>query len=234
MLKLVVADNIGPVLGGTETGDRAVADGGDRRAPAAAWPGSAPSCSRSRSSRTSAATPTSRAASRTGSATGCRSTSTAPTSRAASATSGGDGTSRCRAGCATTCMSRSAATGISVPRTYVNLMIVMFLGGLWHGAAWTFVVWGLHPRRCAGDRAGAGNGACSGRTSARARSSSSGHVLWFVVVQLTVLVAWVFFRSETFAGAGICSWPTCFHSTFVQSPCAIRQRFRLRCWRPFR
>jgi alginate O-acetyltransferase complex protein AlgI len=30
-------------------------------------------------------------------------------------------------------------------RTYVNLSIVMLLGGLWHGAAWTFVVWGaLH------------------------------------------------------------------------------------------
>ncbi len=27
-------------------------------------------------------------------------------------------------------------------RTYVNLMMVMLLGGLWHGAAWTFVVWG--------------------------------------------------------------------------------------------
>ncbi len=28
-------------------------------------------------------------------------------------------------------------------RTLVNLMITMFLGGLWHGASWTFVVWGL-------------------------------------------------------------------------------------------
>jgi len=28
-------------------------------------------------------------------------------------------------------------------RAAVNLMIVMFIGGLWHGAAWTFVVWGL-------------------------------------------------------------------------------------------
>ncbi|NDB47359.1 MAG: MBOAT family protein [Nitrososphaeria archaeon] len=30
-------------------------------------------------------------------------------------------------------------------RTYLNLFIVMFLGGLWHGASWNFVVWGtLH------------------------------------------------------------------------------------------
>ncbi len=28
-------------------------------------------------------------------------------------------------------------------QTYINLMITMFLGGLWHGARWTFVVWGL-------------------------------------------------------------------------------------------
>jgi len=29
-------------------------------------------------------------------------------------------------------------------RTYINLYITMLLGGLWHGAAWTFVIWGLY------------------------------------------------------------------------------------------
>ncbi|WP_018502128.1 MBOAT family O-acyltransferase [Parafrankia discariae] len=39
-------------------------------------------------------------------------------------------------------------------RTYVNLMITMVLGGLWHGAAWTFVVWGaLHGGGLAAERA---------------------------------------------------------------------------------
>jgi D-alanyl-lipoteichoic acid acyltransferase DltB (MBOAT superfamily) len=34
---------------------------------------------------------------------------------------------------------------VSVPRWYVNLMLVFLLSGLWHGANWTFVVWGgLH------------------------------------------------------------------------------------------
>src|SRR5207302_3412899 len=28
-------------------------------------------------------------------------------------------------------------------RTYLNLFIVMFLGGLWHGASWNFVIWGV-------------------------------------------------------------------------------------------
>jgi len=32
----------------------------------------------------------------------------------------------------------------SIPRTYVNLMITMVLGGLWHGAAWNFVIWGTY------------------------------------------------------------------------------------------
>ena len=39
-------------------------------------------------------------------------------------------------------------------RTYVNLVIVFFLCGLWHGASWNFVVWGLFhgsvPRRSSG------------------------------------------------------------------------------------
>jgi D-alanyl-lipoteichoic acid acyltransferase DltB (MBOAT superfamily) len=33
---------------------------------------------------------------------------------------------------------------VSPVRTYVNLLITMVLGGLWHGAAWTFVVWGAY------------------------------------------------------------------------------------------
>lgn len=32
---------------------------------------------------------------------------------------------------------------IGVSRTYVNLMMTMLIGGLWHGAGWTFVIWGF-------------------------------------------------------------------------------------------
>ena len=39
-------------------------------------------------------------------------------------------------------------------RTYVNLLLVMLLGGLWHGAAWTFVAWGaMHGALLAFERA---------------------------------------------------------------------------------
>ena len=71
-------------------------------------------------------------------------------------------------------------------RTYVNLLVVMLLGGLWHGAAWTFVVWGgLHGVLLALERAG-------GKTAVYARTPS------FVRVALTfvtLLVTWVFFRA---------------------------------------
>src|SRR5262249_44045038 len=33
---------------------------------------------------------------------------------------------------------------VSEPRTYLNLLIVFFLCGLWHGASWMFVAWGLY------------------------------------------------------------------------------------------
>ena len=33
-----------------------------------------------------------------------------------------------------------------VNRTYVNLFLTMLIGGLWHGASWTFVMWGRLPR----------------------------------------------------------------------------------------
>ena len=54
-----------------------------------------------------------------------------------SPSSGGAGTSRCRPGCATTSTSRSAAIARDGSRTYINLIVVMLLGGLWHGAAGT-------------------------------------------------------------------------------------------------
>lgn len=32
---------------------------------------------------------------------------------------------------------------LSIKRTYVNLFIVFFVTGLWHGSSWNFVAWGL-------------------------------------------------------------------------------------------
>jgi alginate O-acetyltransferase complex protein AlgI len=77
-------------------------------------------------------------------------------------------------------------------RTYVNLMAVMLLGGLWHGAAYTFIVWGaIHGGALALERLSGlhQDRGWAGRWPVRAA--------WFLVVQGLVLVAWVFFRSRT-------------------------------------
>ena len=77
-------------------------------------------------------------------------------------------------------------------RTYVNLMLTMTLGGLWHGAAWTFMLWGaMH---------GAGlsvEHAVGERRLARIPKL----VRWFVVLQFVVL-GWILFRSPNLAAVG--------------------------------
>jgi alginate O-acetyltransferase complex protein AlgI len=74
------------------------------------------------------------------------------------------------------------------PRTYLNLMTVMLLGGLWHGASWNFVLWGgIHGGMLAAERAG-GKSAVYGRLPRAARIA-----LTFGVVCLS----WVFFRAKT-------------------------------------
>jgi alginate O-acetyltransferase complex protein AlgI len=71
-------------------------------------------------------------------------------------------------------------------RTYVNLLIVMLLGGLWHGAAWNFVVWGgIHGSLLAFERM-QGKAATYRRLPGSLRIAST-----FAIV----LVTWVFFRA---------------------------------------
>ncbi len=73
-------------------------------------------------------------------------------------------------------------------RTYANLVITMLLGGLWHGAAWTFVIWGgIHGGMLAFERS-------QGRTSFYHRLPRPLRIgLTFVIV----LIGWVFFRAAT-------------------------------------
>jgi alginate O-acetyltransferase complex protein AlgI len=82
-------------------------------------------------------------------------------------------------------------------RTYVNLMLTMLLGGLWHGANWTFVVWGgLHGLYLAVERwLRRRSGVAGDPVSAWSRLSLA--LLTYVLVNIT----WVFFRAEDFGGA---------------------------------
>jgi len=84
-------------------------------------------------------------------------------------------------------------------RRYANLMITMLLGGLWHGAGWTFVVWGgLHGGYIVANH---------GRRAVK-RSlgwQDSGGILALLgsraLTFLAVVIGWVFFRAEDFSTA---------------------------------
>ena len=75
--------------------------------------------------------------------------------------------------------------------TLRNLAITMFLGGLWHGAAWTFVFWGLY------------HGVLLG---AHALWRRAGVALWrplgVAATFASVMAGWVLFRSTSLAAAG--------------------------------
>ncbi|HLA67981.1 MAG TPA: MBOAT family protein [Acidimicrobiia bacterium] len=82
-------------------------------------------------------------------------------------------------------------------RTYINLMLTMLLGGLWHGAAWTFVVWGgLHGLYLATHRA-------FGAYEPRGRPPAPGaRDVWKLIANFHLVgFAWIFFRADTFKQA---------------------------------
>jgi alginate O-acetyltransferase complex protein AlgI len=77
-------------------------------------------------------------------------------------------------------------------RTYVNLALVMLIGGLWHGAAWTFVIWGgIHGGWLALERA------FGKRSWYRALPRLLRVALTFFIVS----IAWVFFRAPDLGSA---------------------------------
>lgn len=84
-------------------------------------------------------------------------------------------------------------------RRYANLMITMLLGGLWHGAGWTFVVWGaLHGTYLLVNHAWAGLVA---RAAAAGRDLAIGPLPARVLTLAAVVFAWVFFRAGSFGEA---------------------------------
>jgi len=75
-------------------------------------------------------------------------------------------------------------------RTYINLFIVFFITGLWHGASWNFIFWGLF----------------HGLFLILERSKVLNTGKWPIFVRhlyvlVTVIIGWVFFRAETMAEA---------------------------------
>jgi alginate O-acetyltransferase complex protein AlgI len=101
-------------------------------------------------------------------------------------------------------------------RTYFNLMITMLLGGLWHGANWTFVVWGaLHGFYLWVEKfvvefrkapvpvlaTVRSSGAVSGMPLSTPKKNISGNILLAILTFFLINVTWVFFRAPDFASA---------------------------------
>jgi alginate O-acetyltransferase complex protein AlgI len=89
------------------------------------------------------------------------------------------------------------------PRRYVNLMLTMLLGGLWHGAGWNFLIWGgLHGLYLGINHLWQKSRGVAAKEQVKA--SPSNHlvaVASWAVTFAAVVVAWVFFRAKTVASA---------------------------------
>lgn len=85
-------------------------------------------------------------------------------------------------------------------RTYRNLFITFLLGGLWHGAGWTFIAWGfLHGLYLSAERLiGRMRGA---KAVPEEKQSRTIRFLKLILTIHLVCFSWIFFRSPTFAGS---------------------------------
>src|SRR6478752_3705948 len=80
---------------------------------------------------------------------------------------------------------------------YVNLMITMLLGGLWHGAAWTFVAWdALHGAYLCINHAWSNYG-----PKISPRLAPLANIAGLILTFLAVVIAWVFFRADNIDSA---------------------------------
>lgn len=78
-------------------------------------------------------------------------------------------------------------------RTYVNLFLTMLLGGLWHGASWTFVLWGAY------------HGALLALERLNGKRGFAWHLprpLQVATTFVLVMGGWILFRAPTLAGCG--------------------------------
>ncbi|MCD8310494.1 MAG: MBOAT family protein [Prevotellaceae bacterium] len=83
------------------------------------------------------------------------------------------------------------------PRQYLNLMLTMFLGGLWHGASWNFVFWGvLHGAGLAVHKMWMG---IIGRRADGWRLPRLRRFLCTLITFHFVCLCWIFFRNADFA-----------------------------------
>ena len=86
---------------------------------------------------------------------------------------------------------------VSTARTFINLMLTMLIGGLWHGASWLFVLWGgVHGILLVGERLLRSHFGGSAMFQ-----SSSATFLLGLITWLFICLTWVLFRAESPASA---------------------------------
>jgi len=91
-----------------------------------------------------------------------------------------------------------------VNRTYINLMITMLLGGLWHGASWNFVIWGgLHGVYLAVHKLILGNKKVSDHYQYTGLWSFVKFLFNISLTFVLVLFTWLFFRATDFHTASV-------------------------------
>src|SRR5581483_4398690 len=79
-------------------------------------------------------------------------------------------------------------------RTYANLLLTMVLGGIWHGAAWKFVIWGaLHGGALAAERMASGRNGAAGPPGTRPPWRRA---LAILLTFHFVCLCWIFFRAD--------------------------------------
>ena len=82
---------------------------------------------------------------------------------------------------------------VKTPKYFLNLMIVFLVSGLWHGANWTFVIWGgIH-----------GSLLVLEVIKRKKFNFKTPHFINVIITFQLVVFAWIFFRSETFSSASL-------------------------------
>lgn len=87
-------------------------------------------------------------------------------------------------------------------QTYRNLFITMTLGGLWHGAAWTFVIWGMYHGICLILHREFRRWSERSATLNRLKGQPVGRLLAVLFTFILVCVGWVLFRAQDLDQAG--------------------------------
>lgn len=91
---------------------------------------------------------------------------------------------------------------VRLPRLYFNLMVTFVISGLWHGANWTFMIWGgIHGLIMIASKLTAGARQKLALVSGVAKLPKLHAAMQMAATFSIVLVAWVFFRAPTFQEA---------------------------------